>query len=88
MTLMLRPANWMDYFKNKKGTILNISDPILIPRYLHFIIASIAMGGLGFSIISWKKGKQRELYLGLRWFIGATIIQAITGGLVLISSSI
>ncbi len=85
MSLMLRPDHWTVYFENKGGTVLNISDPVLLPRYLHFMMASIALGGLTISIISWKKGKDSPgikaagIPLGLRWFAGATIIQTIVG---------
>jgi len=46
LTLMLHPEKWTAYFQRPGGTMLNLSDPTLIPRYLHFVTASIAVGGL------------------------------------------
>jgi len=46
ITLMLTPEKWVRYFSNAGGTILNLSEPTLIPRFLHFVCASIAIGGL------------------------------------------
>ncbi len=46
MTLMLNPANWNAYFAHPAGTTLNLGDPALIPRYLHFMIGAVAVGGL------------------------------------------
>lgn len=50
MTLMLDPLKWMAYFQNDGGTILNLTDPSLIPRYLHFMLAALAVGGLTVAI--------------------------------------
>lgn len=46
LTLMLTPERWTAYMANPNGTILNLSDPTLYPRYLHFVIGSIAVFGL------------------------------------------
>ena len=45
-TLMLRPAFWFQWFAEPHGTILNLHDATLFPRYLHIILASLAVGGL------------------------------------------
>lgn len=45
-TLMLRPALWFQWFSEPHGTILNLRDATLFPRYLHIILASLAVGGL------------------------------------------
>lgn len=85
MTLMVQPEKWTEYFNNSKGTVLNLGDPTLIPRYLHFIIASIAVGGL-FSAILWNRRKNRgvencndKIKLGLKIFAIATAIQVAVG---------
>jgi len=46
MTLMLNPQKWNAYFEHTAGTALNLDDPALFPRYLHFMIGAIAVGGL------------------------------------------
>lgn len=46
MTLMLNPEKWSVYFAHPAGTVLNIEDPVLFPRYLHFMIGAFAVGGL------------------------------------------
>jgi hypothetical protein len=46
MTLMLEPENWSIYFTHTAGTALNLADPMLLPRYFHFMIGGIAVGGL------------------------------------------
>lgn len=85
MTLMLQPASWPAYFANPRGTILNLSEPILIPRYLHFVIASLAVGGLAAALLgSWRAkrgqaGGERLVSLGLGWFIWATLAQLADG---------
>jgi len=93
MTLMLTPEKWVQYFSNARGTILNFSEPILIPRYLHFVCASIAVGGLFLAIIGKIKKKtntqtdpgtgshgfEEMTSSGMKWFSYATLIQLIIG---------
>jgi hypothetical protein len=85
MTLMLHPEKWSAYFDNRGGLILNLDDPILLPRYLHFLTASIAIAGL-FTAIIWyiRKKKQSEIpdhkiQSGLKIFGYATLVQILVG---------
>ena len=85
MTLMLVPASWKFYFSNPHGTILNLSEPTLIPRYLHFVTASVAVGGLSQAIL-WKirlrrgiPGADRKVTIGMQWFFSATVVQLFWG---------
>lgn len=85
MTLMLTPENWPAYFENPHGTLLNLSDPTLFPRYLHFVTASVAMGGLFIAIV-WSLSPKKDHPLarqnierGLRWFVYATLVQIVIG---------
>lgn len=85
MTLMLQPEKWNGYFGQRGGTILNLSDPTLWPRYLHFVLASIAVAGL-FSSLVWhirvKKGRtaaEGTVKKGLRVFAVATSVQVVVG---------
>ncbi|MFH1156849.1 MAG: hypothetical protein V1793_23880 [Pseudomonadota bacterium] len=85
MTLMLRPGSWGRYFTNPGGTLLNLSDPMLYPRYLHFITASVAVGGLVQALIwslKYKSGAAHtrdHVTSGLNWFMGATCVQMVWG---------
>ncbi len=91
MSLMLRPEKWPEYFNHPGGTFLNLNDPTLLPRYLHFLTASVAVGGLILAISGkWRKnlsGNIAQSYLnaGMRFFTAATFIQIILGLLFLIS---
>ena len=82
MVLMIQPELWTVYFNNPFGTFLNLSDPMVLPRFLHFVFASIALGGL-FQAIIWKiktRGKDAAaIKSGLNWFSGATGIQFVVG---------
>lgn len=83
MTLMLKPSAWTAYFANPGGTILNVSDPGLLPRFLHFITASIAIAGL-FAAIVWTLKKdhpsaKENIAQGMNWFLYATIAQIAVG---------
>lgn len=52
-TLMLRPDFWFRWFSEPHGHLLNTSDPTLFPRYLHILLASLAVGGL---TMAWRAG--------------------------------
>ncbi|WP_027180223.1 hypothetical protein [Maridesulfovibrio bastinii] len=79
MTLMLRPEHWPDYFKNPYGTILNLDDPTIIPRYLHFFIAALAIGGLFVALVgSWNKDNS-FIEHGMRWFVRGTLVNLVAG---------
>jgi len=85
MTLMLNPTTWPRYFVEPGGTLLNLSDPTVIPRYLHFLTASLAVAGL-FTAVVWtlkeKKGApeaEPNIRRGMRWFTIATLFQILIG---------
>lgn len=85
MTLMLTPQAWNAYFQQAGGTLLNLANPILIPRYLHFVTASVAVGGLFLAILAYfqqKKGEpgaEQRLRAGMKWFTSATVVQIGSG---------
>ena len=85
MTLMLSPDRWSRYLDNPGGTLLNLSDPMLIPRYLHFVTASVAVGGLALAWI-WRlkerkgvAGAEEKSRQAMGWFTGATTVQFAVG---------
>ncbi len=84
-TLMLQPQKWGMYFSNRGGTNLNWGEVTLIPRYLHFLTASIAVAGL-FSSLVWHFRKKKDpqeakkwIRFGLRVFAWATVVQLAIG---------
>jgi len=89
MTLMLRPETWQEYFGNRSGTLLNLNDPTLWPRYLHFAVASVAVGGLFQAILAKLRktlpDRQGRIDQGMRWFTTATVVQILIGFWFLIS---
>lgn len=85
LTLMLEPSTWEVYFKRPNGTFLNLRESTLLPRYLHFVVASVAVAGL---FLAWlgrlrktdgpDEGSART-ERGLVWFSNATLIQILVG---------
>lgn len=77
MTLMLDPQVWARYFDAPHGLLLNLQEPSLAPRYVHFIVASIAIGGLFQATMArfdnaTSPEKERE---GMRIFALASLLQ-------------
>jgi len=91
MTLMLSPGSWRQYFDKPSGTILNLSDPTLFPRFIHFVAASVAISGL-FIAITWQKKKKSgatdadlNIKNGMKYFFYATLFQVLTGAWFIVS---
>ncbi|WP_300154351.1 hypothetical protein [Solidesulfovibrio sp.] len=84
-TLAVRPAAWMAYFDNPGGTVLNFADATFLPRWLHFVTASLAVAGLFLAVISRKAAAAGDAAglarkrLGLAWFTRATMVQFLVG---------
>ncbi|MCX7762904.1 MAG: hypothetical protein N2252_08715 [Candidatus Kryptonium sp.] len=86
LVLMLTPEKWAQkYFANPHGTNLNFDDPTVIPRYLHFFVASIAVAGLLVLIYGLVKLKADEKFgrwairYGGLWFVIGTVVQYAVG---------
>lgn len=86
MTLMLTPEKWGALYQaNPNGLHLNLKEPQLVPRYLHFLIAAIATSGITFGIFGlYLKRKEEEfgtwlIKTGSRIYLGATILQVPVG---------
>jgi hypothetical protein len=86
LTLSQVPAHWAQkYFSSTSGWDLNLSEPTLVPRYLHFMTAAVAVGGLYLVLLAWSKWKQDSEYaraifqLGGKAFLYATMAQVVIG---------
>lgn len=79
ITLMADPPSWPRYFSNPGGTLWHWDEPTLIPRYLHFVTASIAVGGLLLALLHRKSAPEKADH-GMKWFTAATAAQLIIGG--------
>jgi len=91
--LLAGPGLWRGYFGNPAGTLTPWGDPSLIPRWLHFVAASLALGGLTLAMAgrgrtrrAASKGDPKAMAdggrleaLGLGWFAWATLAQAVDG---------
>ncbi len=85
MTMMLQPELWKSYFQSPGGTILNLGDATLWPRYLHFVVAAVAIAALGRSAFLAVKGRRENadygarIRSGLKVFGYATVLQMLLG---------
>ncbi|MCF8412743.1 MAG: hypothetical protein K9G44_04945 [Melioribacteraceae bacterium] len=91
LTLMSTPQFWSQkYFRDPTGMNLNLNEYTLIPRYLHFVTAAIAVGGLFVAILGvFKWGAEKDyakflINFGGKWFTYATMLQFVVGILYLI----
>jgi len=82
--LMQAPVTWGRYFDEPRGLLLNLGDPMHLPRYLHFVLASLAVGGL--AIAGYFHWQQRGEWSGVpwirrgcRWFSLATMANMLIG---------
>lgn len=63
LTLSQVPSRWAaKYFANPSGWNLNLSEPTLIPRYLHFFTAAVAIGGLFLVLIAFARWERDTAY--------------------------
>jgi hypothetical protein len=86
LTLSQSPSRWGGkYFADPAGWNLNLSEPTLIPRFLHFMVAAVAVGGLFLvfvALANWKRDGQyarQVLQFGGKAFMYATMAQLVVG---------
>lgn len=79
LSMMEMPETWKAYFSNRDGTIILWSVPSIYPRFLHFLFASVAIGGLFYAFYFRKKARPEKVNEGLKIFAYATVLQAIVG---------
>jgi hypothetical protein len=89
LLIMTDPKVWPTYFDRPGGTFIHFGEPSLIPRYLHFVVSSVAVGGLAMGLLGWwqtRKGESQggaTMSRGLRVYAGATLLQFVVGALYL-----
>ena len=86
LTLSQSPSRWGGkYFADPAGWNLNLSEPTLIPRFLHFMVAAVAVGGLFLifvALANWKRDGEyarQVLQFGGKAFMYATMAQLVVG---------
>lgn len=86
LSLMQRPADFYPTFlSGKVGSSLGRYDSVTLARYFHFLVAAVAIAGLGLALASrlWKSEAAEfaawaERY-GLIWFAAGTGVQFLVG---------
>jgi hypothetical protein len=86
MTLMLTPEKWMPLYQaDPSGWNLNWHEATLVPRYLHFVLAALAVAGLlvaGLGLLQWSKDRAYAAFLlqtGGKWFAYVNMAQIVIG---------
>ncbi|MBI4161595.1 MAG: hypothetical protein HY509_04030, partial [Acidobacteria bacterium] len=86
MSLMLRPAEFRRmYLEDGRGWHLDAGDPALIPRYLHFLIGSVAVAGMFVVLLGiLRRRRQPEfgdwaIRYGSAWFAHPTALNIFVG---------
>lgn len=83
--LMQNVPAWKRYFIEPAGRILNLQDSMQWPRYLHFLVSSVAVGGLTIATIFYWRQKHGNwagadwIRKGCRWFSFATMVNICVG---------
>lgn len=83
MTLMLSPENWAAHLDNPRGTLLNLHDPTILPRFLHIVASSTALAGLALALLHHRRKKdpqaRRWVRHGVHWYAFSTMVQMALG---------
>lgn len=86
ITLMLAPDEWKEIYDDfRRGIYLPLGEAALFPRYLHFLLASLAVGGVALLAYGlWVRRREPDfgdwcVRLGARWFLIPTILQMAIG---------
>jgi hypothetical protein len=80
-TLAVSPERWTAYFDAPGGTLLNLSEPTLWPRYLHMVAGSVAVAGLLLALFARRRAARGDtasaprVAEGMAWFSWATLLQ-------------
>ena len=83
LTLMLTPDRWHGLYRSgPAGLHLNLGDPTVIPRFLHFFLAALAFTGVSIALYGLSRlrrgdeaaGRYAVRYGGI-WFLAPTAAQ-------------
>jgi len=91
MLLMTLPDQFAQYFQNRDGSMLMSGHPAFLPRYLHMMAGSIAVGGLFVVLLGKFRADadpelaERAASVGLRTFFVMTLINVGFGTWYLVS---
>ena len=91
MSMMISPSSWSRWFSTPGGSLLNLSDSTLVPRYLHIITGSLAVGGLFSALYATTALKsdpevaEAGRKLGMQLFSWLTLLQLAVGTWFLLS---
>ncbi len=85
-TMAMRPDHWNSWFSSPGGGVLHLADASVWPRYLHFLVAAVAVTSLARALwarysgrIKNKKNMNLEIRNNLRVFGIATALQFLVG---------
>jgi hypothetical protein len=83
-TLSVSPEKWGAYFASPGGTLWNLDEPTLWPRYLHMVLGAVAVAGLGLAGFGkFRQGRGQDastmIDQGMNWFKWTTLIQMAIG---------
>ncbi len=73
------------FLQQSGGTLLNLTDPSVIPRYFHFVVGAVAIAGLYLALIGHfnfaksRVKKETLLHQGMNYFTIATAIEIALG---------
>lgn len=76
--IMIDPKSWTRYFHEPWGRIIHTAEPSLIPRYLHFVLASLATGGLIMGMMGWLKEKRGDIETAEKYSQGLVFYGLVT----------
>lgn len=85
MTLMLNPEKWAELYSNNTfGWNIFLSDPQIIPRYLHMMVGAFAISGLYIGCFGlFRKGEEEYsrwlIKTGSALYISVTVLNILVG---------
>ncbi len=91
MTLMLTPETWgAKYFPDPSGMSLNLGEPTLFFRYLHFLVGALAVSAFFVACVGLFEKREKwfsskAIKYGAGWFTRFTFVQYLVGILWLIA---
>lgn len=90
--LMLQPEKWRALYGARwPGLTWNAGDATVLPRFLHFWVAAVAVAGFAVLLLGVRRRRSDPEFgawatrIGGRWFIGATLAQLPVGPWFLLS---